>query len=76
MTSPPGQPPDPRSSDSAPPRERSAEDVAWGRLERRRERIRAEIHRNRQGGHRLPTWVLAAILGAVLIAWIYLIATA
>jgi hypothetical protein len=47
----------------------------WGRLERRRERIRAEIHRNRQGGHRIPTWVMAALLAAILIAWIYLIAT-
>jgi len=46
-----------------------------GRLERRRERIRAEIRRNREGGHRVPTWVLAAILGIVLAGWIYLIAT-
>ena len=67
MTSDPGQPPDPV--------ERSAEDVAWGRLERRRERIRAEIRRNRQGGHRIPTWVLAALLAAILIGWIYLIVT-
>ena len=65
MTSTPGQPTDPS--------ERSAEDVSWGRLERRRERIRAEIQRNRQGGHRIPTWVLAALLGVVLVGWIYLI---
>jgi hypothetical protein len=67
MNATPGQPPEPP--------ERSAEDVAWGRLERRRERIRAEIHRNRQGGHRVPTWVLVAVLGVILGGWVYLIAT-
>jgi hypothetical protein len=55
--------------------ERTPEQVSWGRLERRRERIRAEIRRNREGGHKIPTWVLAAVLGLVLIGWIYLIAT-
>jgi hypothetical protein len=55
--------------------ERTSEQVTWGRLERRRERIRAEIRRNRAGGHKIPTWVLAAVLGLVLLGWIYLIAT-
>ena len=55
--------------------ERTHEQVRWGRLERRRERIRAEIRRNREGSHKIPTWVLAAILGLVLAGWIYLIAT-
>jgi hypothetical protein len=45
------------------------------RLERRRERIRAEIRRNREGGHKIPTWVLAALLGLVVIGWIWLIVT-
>jgi hypothetical protein len=45
------------------------------RLERRRERIRAEIRRNREGGHRIPTWVLAALLGLVLAGWLWLIVT-
>ncbi|GID28400.1 hypothetical protein [Paractinoplanes brasiliensis] len=45
------------------------------RFERRRERIRAEIRRNREGGHRVPTWVLAVILGAFLVGWVLLIVT-
>ncbi|GAA0556932.1 hypothetical protein GCM10010172_44830 [Paractinoplanes ferrugineus] len=48
-------------------------DEQWGRLQRRRERIRAEIRRNRAGGHRIPTWVLAAVLGVVLLGWAWLI---
>jgi hypothetical protein len=52
--------------------ERTAEEVAWGRLQRRRERIRAEIRRNRAGGHRIPTWVLAAVLGLFLLGWLAL----
>ncbi|MDY7084667.1 MAG: hypothetical protein SYR96_06125 [Actinomycetota bacterium] len=45
------------------------------RLERRRERIRAEIRRNRAGGHRVPTWVLAVILGVFLVGWVLLVVT-
>jgi hypothetical protein len=55
--------------------ERTPEQVTWGRLERRRERIRAEIRRNREGGHRVPTWVLAAVLGLFVAGWIWLIVT-
>jgi hypothetical protein len=55
-------------------RERTAEDVLWGRVQRKRDRIRAEIARNRGGGHRIPTWVLAAILGLALLGWLLLIA--
>jgi len=58
-----------------PKRERSLEDVMWGRVERKRERIRAEIKRNREGGHKVPTWVLATVLGLLLAGWIYLIIT-
>ena len=54
-------------------RERTAEDVLWGRAQRKRDRIRAEIARNRAGGHQIPTWVLAAILGLVLLGWLVLI---
>ncbi|GAA0501975.1 hypothetical protein Ade02nite_38000 [Paractinoplanes deccanensis] len=45
------------------------------RLRRKRDRIRAEIRRNREGGHRVPTWVLAAILALVLAGWLVLIVT-
>jgi hypothetical protein len=56
-------------------RERTVQDVMWGRVERRRARIRAEIQRNRAGGHKVPTWVMAAVLGVLLAGWIYLIVT-
>jgi hypothetical protein len=55
--------------------ERTHEQVTWGRLERRRERIRAEIRRNRAGDHKIPTWVLAAVLGLILLGWISLLVT-
>jgi len=47
----------------------------WGRLQRRRERIRAEIRRNRAGGHRIPTWLLVAALAVFLVGWFLLIFT-
>jgi hypothetical protein len=40
---------------------------AW--LARRRRKIREEIERNRRGEYRVPTWVLAAILVAILAGW-------
>lgn len=55
--------------------ERTAEDVSWGRVQRRRDRIRAEISRNRAGGHKIPTWVLAVVLGLFLLGWLWLIVT-
>ncbi|WP_030435115.1 hypothetical protein [Actinoplanes subtropicus] len=54
-------------------RERSFEDVLWGRVQRKRARIRSEIHRNRTRSHKIPTWVLAAVLGAVLLGWLWLV---
>ena len=62
---------EPDQSEERP--ERTVEDVLWGRVQRRRERIRAEIQRNRVGDHTIPTWVLAAILGAFLAGWVVLI---
>ena len=43
------------------------------RHERRRQKIAAEIRRNREGGHRVPTWVLATVLGLILAGWVALI---
>nr|WP_296070163.1 hypothetical protein [uncultured Actinoplanes sp.] len=60
------------------PAKRSDLDAAasrWARVERRRDKIRTEIERNREGGHKVPTWALAAILGLVLLAWLLLIIT-
>ncbi len=44
-------------------------------LERRRQRVAAEVERNRRGDHRVPTWVLAVILAAILGGWIILVLT-
>ena len=41
---------------------------------RRRAKALAEIERNRAGGHRIPTWVLALALVAMLAAWAAVIA--
>ena len=38
------------------------------RFGRRRERIVAEIERNRRGDYRVPTWVLALVLAAMVAA--------
>jgi hypothetical protein len=65
-----------REPDQFPPGqqpERTAEDVMWGRVERRRERIRAQVQHARHGKHKVPTWVMAVILGVILLGWLYLI---
>ncbi len=38
------------------------------RFGRRREHIVAEIERNRRGDYRVPTWVLALVLAAMVAA--------
>ena len=40
-----------------------------GFWQRRRDRYVAEIQRNRVGGHRIPTWVLAAALFTLVALW-------
>jgi hypothetical protein len=67
---PPGQSPGPGQKP-----ERSLEDVMWGRVERKRERIRAEVSRNRAGGHKIPTWVLALVVVLFLLGWLVLVVT-
>ncbi|WFE20209.1 hypothetical protein O7621_20215 [Solwaraspora sp. WMMD937] len=42
-------------------------------LERRRNKIAAEIARNRRGEYTVPTWVLATALALILGAWAVLI---
>ncbi|WP_198153901.1 hypothetical protein [Catenuloplanes japonicus] len=39
------------------------------RIERRREKIVAEIQANRRGEYRVPTWVYAAVLLAIVGFW-------
>jgi hypothetical protein len=55
------------------PSERIESEVRLNRLDRRREKIRREIQQNREGNHRIPTWVLAAILVLLVAGWTYLI---
>jgi hypothetical protein len=50
---------------------RGSERQNW--VERRREKIRAEIERNRRGEYTVPTWVLAVALVAMIGAWLALI---
>ncbi|GLZ79089.1 hypothetical protein Afil01_38960 [Actinorhabdospora filicis] len=44
-----------------------------GRMERRRQKIRDEIERNRRGDFKVPTWVLTVALIAFVAAWAALI---
>lgn len=46
-------------------------DRSW--LNRRRDRIVAEIRRNRRGEYKVPTWVLALALVAILATWLGLL---
>lgn len=46
------------------------------RMTRRRERIRAEIERNRRGEYTIPTWVLVVALLAIVGGWIAVVALA
>ena len=46
--------------------------IPWPRPSRR-DRIRAEIERNRRGEYRVPTWALGLVLGLIVAGWIVLI---
>jgi hypothetical protein len=43
-------------------------EATTARMNRRRDKIVAEIERNRRGENRVPTWVLAVILLALIVA--------
>jgi len=43
--------------------------VRQGWIQRRREKVVAEIERNRRGEYKVPTWVLAVALAVVVLAW-------
>ncbi len=52
----------------------SAQKLTW--LERRREKIVAEIQANKRGEYTVPTWVLAVALVAMIVAicaWLVLV---
>ncbi len=44
-------------------------DVRMNYLQRRRNKIVEEIERNRRGEYKVPTWVLAVILVAIILAF-------
>ncbi|GAB3075934.1 hypothetical protein [Micromonospora schwarzwaldensis] len=60
-----------RGQTSGRARAGGAEKLNW--IDRRREKIRTEIERNRRGDHKVPTWVLAAALVLIVVAWVGLI---
>ncbi|BEL02374.1 hypothetical protein Q0Z83_005650 [Actinoplanes sichuanensis] len=62
-----------RTPDLPEPNERTEAEARLNRLDRRRAKIRAEIEQNREGNHRVPTWVLALILLLLIGGWAYLI---
>ncbi|MFI6068290.1 hypothetical protein ACIA47_23890 [Micromonospora sp. NPDC051227] len=51
--------------------ERGTERQNW--IERRRDKIRAEVERNRRGEYTVPTWVLALALVLIVGGWLALI---
>ncbi|MGC4897108.1 hypothetical protein [Micromonospora sp. DT31] len=52
-------------------RDGGAEKLNW--IDRRREKIRAEVERNRRGDYTVPTWVLAVALVLIVGAWLGLV---
>jgi hypothetical protein len=54
----------------------SSSEVHLTRAQRRRQKMAAEIQRNRQGGHRVPTWALALLLIVLVGGWLLLVLTA
>jgi hypothetical protein len=54
-------------------REYPGRESRQGFLNRRRERIVAEIQRNRRGEYTVPTWVLVLLLLAIVAGWAALI---
>ncbi|GAA1596154.1 hypothetical protein [Actinoplanes couchii] len=63
----PGQPEQP---------ERSELEVRNRLVDRRKERIRQQIAKNRAGDYTVPTWVLTLLLVALIGGWALLIFTA
>jgi hypothetical protein len=63
--------PDRRGSRIEPGRPDWTGRVGW--IQKRREKVVAEIERNRRGEYRVPTWVLAVALAVVVLGWAALI---
>ncbi|MFR9777150.1 hypothetical protein ACL02O_13940 [Micromonospora sp. MS34] len=63
--------PSDRDREARAGRDPGTEKLNW--IDRRREKIRAEVERNRRGEYTVPTWVLAAALILIVVAWLGLI---
>jgi hypothetical protein len=63
-------------TDPRPPeerRERTPDEVRANFMQRRRDKIVEEIQRNRRGEYTVPTWVLAAVLVAIVGGFVLLL---
>ena len=58
---------------AGPARGHGPDDVRPGWLQRRRDKVVAEIERNRRGEYVVPTWVLAAALVLLVAGWLTLV---
>jgi hypothetical protein len=58
---------------TVPDEGRGAEQARRSWMTRRREKMIAEIQRNRRGEYKVPTWVLVVALLAFIAAWAALI---
>ncbi|GID92550.1 hypothetical protein ACFQFC_39845 [Amorphoplanes digitatis] len=67
----PSHDPDQQPPGSKP--ERSIEDVMWQRVGRRRDRVHSQVQQARSGRHLVPTWLMATVLGLILLGWLYII---
>lgn len=70
MTTPASEP------DQHPPADkprRTVEGILWARVDRRRERVHAQVVQARSGNHWVPTWLMATLLGLFLLGWLYVI---
>ncbi|MEH1015143.1 hypothetical protein V6U90_18760 [Micromonospora sp. CPCC 206060] len=55
------------------PSDRSGRTERQSFIERRRQKIREEVERNRRGEYKVPTWVLALALVLMVGGWLALI---
>jgi hypothetical protein len=47
--------------------------IRQGWLQKRQQKVRDEIDRNRRGDYKVPTWVMALLLVALLTGWLLII---
>jgi hypothetical protein len=62
-----------RDPDPPAETERTDAQVRKGFMQRRREKMIAEIERNRRGEYKVPTWVMAVALVVIVAGWAALV---